>query len=49
MALPMPPVPPSSRTSAVAANSSTITNDDLAGLAGAVYQTLHKAGAVPTS
>jgi D-alanyl-D-alanine carboxypeptidase len=29
---------------AVAANSAT-TNDDLAGLAGAVYQTLHKAGA----
>jgi D-alanyl-D-alanine carboxypeptidase len=33
---------------AVAANSSTITNDDLNGLAGAVYQTLHKAGAVHT-
>jgi D-alanyl-D-alanine carboxypeptidase len=34
---------------AVAANSSTtITNDDLAGLAGAVYQTLQKAGTVPT-
>jgi D-alanyl-D-alanine carboxypeptidase len=33
---------------AVAANSSTITNDDLAKLAGAVYQTLHKAGAVHT-
>ncbi len=32
---------------AVAANSSA-TNDDLAGLAGAVYQTLHKAGAVHT-
>ena len=34
---------------AVAANSSTITNDDLANLAGAVYQTLQKAGAIPTS
>jgi D-alanyl-D-alanine carboxypeptidase len=33
---------------AVAANSSTITNDDLNGLAGAVYQTLQKAGAVHT-
>jgi D-alanyl-D-alanine carboxypeptidase len=32
---------------AVAANSST-SNDDLANLAGAVYQTLHKAGAVHT-
>ena len=32
---------------AVAANSST-TNDDLPDLAGAVYQTLHKAGAVHT-
>jgi D-alanyl-D-alanine carboxypeptidase len=32
---------------AVAANSSA-SNDDLAGLAGAVYETLHKAGAVPT-
>ena len=34
---------------AVAANSSTITNDDLSNLAGAVYQTLHKAGAIPAS
>ena len=33
---------------AVAANSSTITNDDLANLAGAVYQTLHSAGAAHT-
>jgi D-alanyl-D-alanine carboxypeptidase len=33
---------------AVAANSSSIPNDDLAGLAGAVYQTLQKAGPVPT-
>ena len=32
---------------AVAANSST-SNDDLANLAGAVYQTLHKAGAERT-
>jgi D-alanyl-D-alanine carboxypeptidase len=29
---------------AVTANSSTITNDDLSNLAGAVYQTLHKTG-----
>jgi D-alanyl-D-alanine carboxypeptidase len=33
---------------AVAANSSTIT-DDLSGLAGAVYQTLQHAGAIPAS
>jgi D-alanyl-D-alanine carboxypeptidase len=33
---------------AVAANSSTITNDDLSNLAGAVYETLNKAGAVRT-
>jgi len=33
---------------AVAANSSSIPNDDLAGLAGAVYQTLQNAGPVPT-
>ena len=32
---------------AVAANSSA-TNDDLPDLSGAVYQTLHKAGAIPT-
>jgi D-alanyl-D-alanine carboxypeptidase len=34
---------------AVAANSSTITNDDLSHLSGAVYQTLHKAGRIPAS
>jgi D-alanyl-D-alanine carboxypeptidase len=34
---------------AVAANSSTITNDDLSHLSGAVYQTLHKAGTIPAS
>jgi len=32
---------------AVSANSSA-TNDDLSHLSGAVYQTLHKAGTVPT-
>ena len=34
---------------AVAANSSTITNDDLSNLSGAVYQTLQHAGAIPAS
>jgi D-alanyl-D-alanine carboxypeptidase len=34
---------------AVAANSSTITNDDLSDLAGSVYQTLQRAGAIPGS
>ena len=34
---------------AVAANSSTITNDDLSNLAGTVYQTLQHAGAIPAS
>jgi D-alanyl-D-alanine carboxypeptidase len=32
---------------ALAANSSTITNDDLPDLVGTVYQTLQHAGAIP--
>lgn len=34
---------------AVAANSSTITSDDLSNLAGTVYQTLQHAGTIPAS